>query len=134
MPHPRPTVCGSSSSLSSPIAHPAPPPMRAPPVAPMAVYFFCSGVQDEHDETVKSATVVNTPTQFFHLYTKTPPWVSDVSAYELGRFCHLWLARSIESMSQLYTANSVTSLLQKEAAAAPEGTAVGNRRFSLRST
>ncbi len=65
-----------------------PPPTSAPPVAPTAVYSFCSGVHDEHDETVKSTTVANAPTQFFHWYTKTPPWVFKRYAYELGRFCH----------------------------------------------
>src|ERR1700722_1858022 len=72
MPHPRPTVSASSSSLWRPIAHPTPPPTSAPPVAPTAVYSLCSGVHDAHDETVKSTTVANAPTQFFHLYTRNP--------------------------------------------------------------
>src|ERR1700730_6241004 len=119
MPHPRPTALGSSSSVSRPIAHPTPPPTSAPLVAPMAVYSFCSCVHEEQDETVKSTTVLNTPTQFFHLYTKTPPWVSDVFAYELGRFCHFWLVRSIKGMSQLYTATFRNSSFTKESGPSP---------------
>src|ERR1700722_6037938 len=75
MPHPRPTVFGSSSSLVRPIAHPTPPPTSAPPPAPMAVYSFCSGVHDEHDETVKRTTQATAPIHFFDRYTKTPPQV-----------------------------------------------------------
>src|ERR1700676_1140973 len=90
MPHPRPTVFGSSSSLLRPIAHPTPPPTSAPPVAPTAVYSLCSGVHDAHDETVKSTTVANAPTQFFHLYTRTPPWVASYCANGLREFCHFY--------------------------------------------
>src|ERR1700735_245058 len=119
MPHPRPTVCASSSSLSRPIAHPAPPPMSAPPVAPMAVYSFCSGVHDEHDETVSRTTVANTPTQFFHLYTSNPPWVSSYPANELCEFCHFLRIRSIQVTKQSYTAILVIVRLHTSTAAAP---------------
>src|ERR1700687_3532059 len=78
MPHPRPTALGSSSSVFRPIAHPTPPPTSAPPVAPMAVYSLCSGVHDEHDETVKRTTQATAPIHFCDRYTETPPRVRAV--------------------------------------------------------
>ena len=98
MPHPRPTVFGSSSSLWRPIAHPTPPPTSAPPVAPIAVYSFCSGVHDEHDETVKSATVAkNTDPILPPIHLQTLPEFKAVLKTDFERFCHFSRVRSIQS-------------------------------------
>jgi len=60
------------------------------------------------------------------------PGIQAIPESNFREFCHFWEGRSIEEVNLPYTAKPVIVRLQKNAAAAPKGTAAGCGRFNLR--